>query len=226
MSGVPVVTTDRLRVEYVSARSVTTALDDVSVACPSAALTVIAGPSGSGKSTLLKVLAGLLRATSGTAVVDGMDITTATARALRSLQRHRLAYLVQEPGHNLVAYLDARRHVALWRHLRGMAPTEPGPWLDAVGLSALAAMRPATLSGGEQQRLAFAAALAAEPAVVLADEPTSQLDSVSARSMVEALGHLRDMGASLVVASHDGAVVDAADVVVRIDHGRVVAETP
>lgn len=217
-----VVEASSVSVVYDSATGPVSALRDVEVVCGDGAITAVAGPSGSGKSSLLRVLAGVERPSAGTVVVDGIDITAASSRAVRRVQRHRLAYVFQEPSFNLISYMKVGRHPNLWRHLRGLPPVPPEPLLQAVGLIGQQAGRPVTLSGGEQQRLAFAAAVAARPAVVLADEPTSQLDPASAGLLIDALARLRDLGAAMVIASHDPDVLAVADRVVYLDHGSVV----
>jgi putative ABC transport system ATP-binding protein len=205
---------------YRAASGPVAALVDVSLQAPAGALTVVAGPSGSGKSTLLRILAGLDRADCGSVVVAGTELTRASARTVRRTQRRDLAYVFQQPVDNLLAYLDAGAHVSLWRRLRGLAPAAEEEWLATVGLSGCHAAVVEQLSGGEQQRLAFSAAAASEPAVVLADEPTSQLDANSTGLLVDAIARLRDKGRTLVIASHDPRVVEAADQIVRLDHGR------
>lgn len=196
-----------------------TAVDDVSMVMDRNTITVIVGTSGSGKSTLLRILGGIDVPDAGRVVVEGSDLGAARPRARREVQRRRLASVFQDPAHNLIDYLDADGHLGLWRHLRGLAPEPSGRWLDAVGLEGHEDSLPVQLSGGEQQRLAFAAAAASEPAVVLADEPTSQLDGRSTALLVDAIVGLKRLGTTFVVASHDPAVLECADVVVRLRHG-------
>jgi putative ABC transport system ATP-binding protein len=199
------------------------ALREVDAAFDAGRLSVLAGPSGSGKSSLLRILGGLDRPAQGSVRVGGVELAEAPARVRRFLQREVTANVFQEPASNLLAYLDVQSHLALWRRLRRIPSTPAAPYLEAVGLSHRATALPGTLSGGEQQRLALAAAVAAQPRVVLADEPTSQLDRSSARAVIEALLNLRDLGATLVVASHDPDLLEAADAGMVLDHGVVVA---
>jgi ABC-type lipoprotein export system ATPase subunit len=208
--------------EYVTDSGTVRALDDVDAEFGAGRITVLSGPSGSGKSSLLRILAGLDRPAAGRVLVGDTDITTASRRRLRLEQRQSLGYIFQESSRNLFPYLDAGQHIALWRHLRRLPPSSGESFLEAVGLRGRSGALPAQLSGGEQQRLAFAAAVAAESPVVLADEPTSQLDGPSSRLLIDAVLRLRDAGSTMVLASHDPDVVAMADDVIRLDHGRLV----
>ena len=187
-------------------------------------VTTIAGPSGSGKSTLLRILACVDRPASGTVELDGVDIGRASTRRRRALRRRRLAYVFQNPGDNLVEYLSASEQVRLAGELRG-STVEAGEVtrvLELLGLSHRVAARPGTMSGGEQQRLAIACAVVGGPALVLADEPTAELDSASGARALQALHDLREEGVAFAVSSHDPAVIEASDHLLRLDRGRPV----
>lgn len=218
-----VVVCQRVTQVYETATGRVWALREVDAVFNAGRLSVVAGPSGSGKSSLLRILGGLDRPAQGSVRVSGVELAEAPARTRRFLQRAVIANVFQEPASNLLAYLDVQSHLALWRRLRRLPAAPAAPYLEAVGLSHRATATPGTLSGGEQQRLALAAAVAAQPQVVLADEPTSQLDRSSARGVIEALLRLRDLGTTLVVASHDPDLLEAADAAVVLDHGIVVA---
>lgn len=198
------------------------ALDEVDVAVERARLTVVAGPSGSGKSSLLRVLAGLHQCVSGSVVIDGIEVSRLRAGARRRLRRSRMGFVLQDPADNLVEYLTAIEQVELAARLRGSPHQDPRTLLEAVGLADRLDCRPGILSGGEQQRVAFAAAAVGRPTLLLADEPTAELDATAGADLVNAMRGLVDRGATLVVASHDAAVVDAADEVVWLRGGRVV----
>ncbi len=212
-----------LVVDYRTASGVHRALHGVDLDVPARRLTVVAGPSGSGKSSLLRVLAGLHRPVSGAVRVAGTDLVGLGERRLRRLRRHGMGVVLQNPIDNLVDALPAREQVALAARLRG-APDDDGVELLALlGLEDRLDATPAQLSGGEQQRVAFAAAAVGDPPLVLADEPTAQLDAVSAATVVEAMRALAVRGVTLVASSHDPAVIAAGQHVVRLHAGRVEA---
>jgi putative ABC transport system ATP-binding protein len=215
---------EALVVDYrTAAAGVARALTDVDASFAGHRLTVIAGPSGSGKSSLLRVLAGLHRPQSGTVHVDGVEVTRLRASARRRLRRRSMGIVLQDPADNLVAYLSAQEQIELAARLRGVDPSEASALLEAVGLGGRAASVPAQLSGGEQQRVAFAAAAVGRPALLLADEPTAELDAAAGTVLVSAMQDLVALGATLVVTSHDPSVIAAADDVVWLRDGRVEA---
>jgi putative ABC transport system ATP-binding protein len=218
----PVVRGRSLGVDYATAAGTAAALVDVDLDLEAGRLSVIAGPSGSGKSSLLRVLAGLARATTGSVSVAGTDLTRLRTGALRRLRRRTMGVVLQNPADNLLDYLTAREQLELAAHLRGAPADGAGALLEAVGLGERAGNRPAELSGGEQQRVAFAAAAIGTPALLLADEPTAQLDAAAGSALVATMRRLIEVGATLVVTSHDDAVIDAADHVVRLRDGKVV----
>jgi ABC-type lipoprotein export system ATPase subunit len=185
-----------------------------------ASLHVIVGPTGSGKSTLLRILAATDQPTEGRVLIDGEDLSRIGARARRRLRRRVIGYVLQRPGANLLPYLTAIEHLDLSARLRhGGRATDADELLDRVGLAHRRDHRPAQLSGGEQQRLAFAAAVTGGPRVVIADEPTAELDHESAAALLDAVAGLRDLGTCLILSSHDPAVLPHADRVIPLDHG-------
>jgi ABC-type lipoprotein export system ATPase subunit len=208
-----------------TASGVTTAVEDVSLDVEAGVLTVIAGPSGSGKSSLLRVIAGLHRPSSGTVEIGDVDITSLRAGALRRLRRREMGIVLQDPADNLVAYLTAAEQIELAARLRGVATDEVGRLLDTVGLTARASSLPATMSGGEQQRIAFAAAAVGAPRVLLADEPTAELDARSGDDLIRTMLALTGAGSTLIVTSHDPTLIAAAHRTVTLRHGRVTRET-
>ncbi len=164
-------------------------------------LSVVAGPSGSGKSSLLRILAGMDRPTSGEVTVQGKEPSRSAFRALR---RRTIDYLSQRPAGNLLPCLP------IGRQAKGRTETYEAA-LQQLGLSGKESRLPAQLSGGEQQRAAFASVLAGDATIVLADEPTAQLDSTNARAVITGMHRLADRGAVVVITSHDPEVIDAAD---------------
>jgi ABC-type lipoprotein export system ATPase subunit len=208
---------------YRNGTSEVPALRDVSIRVPAGRIVALFGPSGSGKSTLLRMLAAVDRPDRGSVEVAGVDITDASARRRRAIRRREVAYVLQDPGHNLVPYLDAIGQLRLALTLRGRRPGswDPGELLDLLGLGHRRHHHPIQLSGGEQQRLAVCAAVVGAPAIVLFDEPTAELDTASAATLLASVTDLRDRGTTFVISSHDEAVRAIADEVVELHHGRL-----
>ncbi|MBW9208240.1 ABC transporter ATP-binding protein [Mumia sp. zg.B21] len=184
----------------------------------------ITGPSGSGKSTLLLCLAGVLTPETGTVNMLGTDLDQLSATARTRLRRREIGLVLQFG--QLVPELTATENVGLPLLLeeknRAAATTIALDWLDRLGVGAVADQRPGELSGGQQQRVAIARALVTAPRLILADEPTGALDSVSAESVLDLLvTTARDTGASLVIVTHDNRVAAAADRDVVLRDGAV-----
>ena len=198
------------------------ALDAVDLAVPAHALTAVVGPSGSGKSSLLRVLACVDRPSSGEVWIGDERVDQLGTRARRRVRRHRVGYLFQRPGDNLLPYLTVAEHVSMAARLRGAHDVDVDSLLEVVGLAGRHRHRPAELSGGEQQRAAVAAAIAGGPAFVVADEPTAALDSANSLALLDLFATLAARGTTLVVASHDEAAISRADVVLRLADGKLV----
>jgi putative ABC transport system ATP-binding protein len=201
------------------------ALDDVSVGFARARLTAIMGPSGSGKSTLMHCMAALDTPTSGTVVIDGVDISHLKDKALTMLRRDRLGFVFQ--AYNLVPTLSARENITLPLDIAG-APLDQA-WFDTVvdtlGIRDRLTHRPNELSGGQQQRVACARALVSRPAIVFADEPTGNLDSgASAEILAFLRASVDDFGQSIVMVTHDPVAASYADRVLFLVDGRIVDE--
>ena len=209
---------------YRTATESVTALDDVTLTIPRAQVTVVVGPSGSGKSSLLRLLACIDSPDTGEVFIDGERVDRLRARARRRLRQRQVAYLFQRPGENLLPYLDAVAQVRLAASLRGAPVTEDGALalLARLGLAERADHSPAQLSGGEQQRLAVACGVVGDPALVVADEPTAELDTAAAERVLAAMEDLAAAGVAFVLSSHDPRVMAIADGFVRLDHGRLV----
>lgn len=211
---------------YRTATESVTALDGVTLQIPRAQVTVVVGPSGSGKSSLLRLLACVDRPDAGEVRVAGHRVDALRARARRRMRRRQVAYLFQRPGENLLPYLDARAQVRLAAQLRGarVSDGEVQALIGRLGLGERADHRPAQLSGGEQQRLAVACGVVGGPALVVADEPTAELDTAAAERVLDAMEELAQSGVGFVISSHDPRVMAIADRFVRLDHGRVVPQ--
>jgi ABC-type lipoprotein export system ATPase subunit len=190
----------------------TTVLDGLDLELHDGLLHAVTGPSGSGKTTLLHLLAGLELPDAGTVTVDGRELSRLDRAERAALRRARIAYVGQQAG--LVPHLSALENVELALALRGVHETRPAGLaaLDAVGLAERASQRVARLSQGERARVAIARAVAARPAILLADEPTSRLDGANAIAIAILLRRLaRETGAAVVCATHDPLVIEQAD---------------
>jgi putative ABC transport system ATP-binding protein len=187
----------------------------------------VMGPSGSGKSTLLHLLGGLERPTAGEILVAGRRIDSMSETKLARLRRGEIGFVFQ--FFNLVPSLTVAENVELPSLLAGRTPAQArarrDELLGALGLSNRASVGPAQLSGGEQQRVALARALVNRPTVVLADEPTGNLDSASAREVLQLLRGARRDGQSILLVTHDARVAAAADRVITLRDGAIVDET-
>ena len=200
-----------------------TALDDVSLTVERGTFLAVMGPSGSGKSTLMHCAAGLDSPTSGSVVIDGVEISGLDETRRTDLRRERIGFVFQ--SYKLVPSLSIADNITLPLRLAGAAPDRA--WISSlverVGLSGRLSHRPAELSGGQQQRAAIVRALAARPAVVFADEPTGALDL---RSAHEVLGLLRDLvedlGQTVVMVTHDPSAAARGHEVLVMADGRVV----
>ncbi|MFN8448290.1 MAG: ABC transporter ATP-binding protein [Anaerolineae bacterium] len=201
-------------------------LDDVSLDILEGEFLVLLGKSGSGKSTLLNLLSGIDRADGGSVIVDGTDITHLDERKLTLFRRERIGIIFQ--FFNLIPTLTVLENVTLPLELSGQTDGEKRArtLLDAVGLVSRSDDFPDKLSGGEQQRVAIARALIHQPALVLADEPTGNLDEETGKQVLTLLLELtRDMGRTLVMATHNPEIVPLADTVCRIhDHKLIVTK--
>ena len=193
-------------------------------------LIAIVGASGSGKTTLLNVLGGLDMPTAGRVVVGGKDLLSMSARALVRYRRQEVGFVWQQTGRNLIPYLTAFQNVELPLTLVGMSQKKreqrAGELLEAVGLGSRMYHIPERLSGGEQQRVAIAVALAHNPPLLLADEPTGELDSHAATNILDVFHSLNETyGVTVVIVTHDVSVTGKVERVVTIRDGRTSLET-
>ena len=221
-ASTPMVVVSGLSRVYPSAGGDVHALRDVAFSIPRGTIAALVGRSGSGKTTLLNCVGGLDEPTSGTVVVDDIEVTALDERARTALRRDQLAFVFQTFG--LLPMLSAAENVGLPLRLRGLAPkarTERvAHLLDLVGLGAQAAQRPGELSGGQQQRVAIARALANSPRLLIADEPTGQLDAESGAeimALLQSVVHAEGMTA--IISTHDLTLQAMADHTVRLADG-------
>ena len=215
--------TRNLRKIYGSGDTEVRALDGVNLSVDSGEFVAIVGTSGSGKSTLLHMLGGLDRPTSGSVIVDGKDIFSLKDEALTIFRRRKIGFVFQ--SYNLVPMLNARENIVLPIQLDGRQVDED--FLDKIvntlGLEKKLGSLPSQLSGGQQQRVAIARALAAAPAIILADEPTGNLDSRTSQDVLSLLKVTSQKFAqTIVMITHNEEIAQAADRIIRIEDGRIV----
>lgn len=223
--------TARLSIEHVTktyqqGTEVTTALRDATLQVNQGELVAIVGPSGSGKTTLLAIAGALLQPTEGRVSIDGQTLSGLSVRQQTDLRLAKIGFILQSS--NLVPYLRARDQLELVAYLAGQANDKATQRADQLlaelGMKDRANRYPEAMSGGERQRVAFARALMNDPAVILADEPTANLDSKRGRQMVEMLAHLvRSEGKAGVMVTHDERMLDLCDRVFRIADGQLTA---
>jgi putative ABC transport system ATP-binding protein len=204
-----------------------TALDDVTLSVREGELVAVMGPSGSGKSTLLNLAGGLDRPTAGDILVEGVLLETLSTRATAALRRRSIGYVFQDL--NLLPALTAAENVSLPRELDGVplrqARREALAILDRFDLADVADRFPDDLSGGQQQRVAIARAFVGERRLLLADEPTGALDTVTGESVLRLLREQCDAGAAGVLVTHESRLAAWADRIVFLRDGRIVDET-
>ncbi|MDE3114984.1 MAG: ABC transporter ATP-binding protein [Pseudomonadota bacterium] len=187
----------------------------------------LAGPSGSGKTTLLNIIGGLDHPTAGSVKVDGAELTGLSGDALADLRLTKIGFVFQ--AYNLIPVLTAEENVEFILQLMNVAPAarraRAREMLHAVALDGLERRRPARLSGGQQQRVAVARALASRPAIVLADEPTANLDSKTAEDLITLMSHLNTIsGVTFLMATHDSRVIARTRRHIVITDGRIASD--
>lgn len=190
----------------------------------------IVGASGSGKSTLMNMLGGLDRPSAGELVVNGRNLLKATDSELDIYRKHEVGFIWQQTARNLIPYLSALENIILPMTIAGMGWREKRAWakelLEAVGLWEHRQHKLAQLSGGQQQRIAIAVALANKPTLLLGDEPTGELDSVTAHDILALLRKMnQQFGLTIVIVTHDPQIAQLVDRVVTIRDGRTSSET-
>lgn len=202
------------------------ALQDVSLQINEGEFVSIVGPSGSGKSTLLHILGALDRPSTGVYTLDGIDVSTLDDSALSKIRRTKIGFVFQV--FNLIHQLNVLENVVLPLQYDGMddakAHEKAMECIDRVGLLERVLHTPSELSGGERQRVAIARSLAISPSVLLADEPTGNLDSVTGEQILALFEELRDEGHTVLVVTHDKAIAQRADRIIALQDGEIVQE--
>ena len=224
----PVVDFVRVSKEYMLSGKTVKALDDVSLEVAQNKLAVLLGPSGAGKTTVLNLIAGLESPTSGDVRVLGLDMAGASENARATFRCANIGFIFQ--SYNLVSTLTARENVELMMELAGWGDAArneklTGELIEQVGLTDRADHLPAQLSGGEQQRVAIARALANDPQLIIADEPTGNLDTRTGSEIIVMLQDLKvKRGKTVIIATHDERIVQMADLVYRMEKGKASRE--
>jgi putative ABC transport system ATP-binding protein len=229
MNSTELVVTEGLGRDFEIGGRTVRSLHDVDLHVRRGALTVVHGRSGSGKTTLLNVIGSLDRPTRGRVWLDGDEVSAQSEEALVDLRRERIGFVFQSFG--LVPILTAAENVEVPLRLLKTEPAERdrrvAELLDLVGLQGRAGHRPYELSGGEQQRVAICRALANRPELLIADEPTAQLDSANALTIMELIRDLvQSEGVTAIVATHDTLLLDVADAVAELRDGALVGGGP
>jgi putative ABC transport system ATP-binding protein len=216
-----------LRKAYRTESVETTALDDVDLLIDAGEFAAIMGPSGCGKSTLLNIIGLLDRPTGGTYALEGREVAQLPQSALTDIRKRRIGFIFQ--NFNLIDELTVRENVELALLYHGISAAERrarvDKVLDKVGIAHRAGHRPSQLSGGQQQRVAVARAVVAEPPLILADEPTGNLDTAHGEEVMRMLRSLNEEGATIVMVTHSPAHADYASRIVNMLDGRVLIET-
>jgi len=221
----PLLRVDRVVKTYESTAGPVHAVQGVSLELERGAFAALVGPSGCGKTTLLNAIGGLDRVTSGRIWIDGTEITALNDRETIEFRLRRIGFVFQ--AYNLVPVLNAWENIAFVMELQGVGVRDRRDraleLLAAVGLAGKEQQRPAQLSGGQQQRVAVARALASRPSLVLADEPTANLDSKSTETLLDIMHELnRQEGTTFLFSTHDQRVIDRAQSIFPLDDGRLV----
>jgi putative ABC transport system ATP-binding protein len=211
---------------YGSGEAVVKAVDGVDLVIEKGAFIALTGPSGSGKSTCLNLIGAIDAPTGGKVIVDGVDLSALDARQMTEFRKERIGFIFQE--FNLIPVLTVYENVELPLQIKGGLSRAQmadliNPVLERVGLKHLAHRLPRQLSGGQQQRVAIARALVKKPAVLLADEPTANLDSTTAREILMLMKELNaTFGTTFIFSSHDPLVMEFASRLVKLRDGKVI----
>ena len=215
------------RKQYQEGKTAVQALRGIDLTIDPGEFSAIAGPSGSGKTTLLNVIGGLDTLSDGTVRLDGTDVHALSSRALTRLRLEQIGFVFQ--AYNLIPVLTARENVEFTMLLQGVPKEErrqrAAEMLERVGLGDMLDRRPTAMSGGQQQRVAVARAIVARPKVVLADEPTANLDSETGGKLLDLMRRLnREQSVTFLFSTHDPMVMDYSQRLIRLKDGRIDAD--
>ena len=225
----PVLQLEKLGKSYTLGKHAVPALSNLNLTVTAGEFVAIMGPSGSGKTTLLNMIGCIDKPTSGQILIDGVDVTDMPENQLYKIRRDKMGFIFQT--FNLLPYLNARENVELPMEGRIKSKTErrerASKLLALVGLSGREEHRPQRLSAGEQQRVAIARALANDPAIILADEPTGNLDSQNKQGIIKLLANLNAMqGTTIIMVTHDGEAAHHAERMMLLRDGKIIKEKP
>ncbi|MDZ7759506.1 MAG: ABC transporter ATP-binding protein [Desulfovermiculus sp.] len=223
----PIVACTKVSKTYLQGKLKVVALQDIDLSVKPGGFVALAGPSGSGKTTLLNLIGSLDRPDSGQIVVNGQDYSSLTPAKMAELRLRNIGFVFQ--SYNLIPVLSALENVEYVMLLQSVPKKQRQERalkvLEDVGLQGLMGRRPAELSGGQQQRVAVARAIASNPSIVLADEPTANLDSTTGEGLLEMMkGMNQNSGVTFIFSTHDRMVMDFADQVVTIRDGRIMED--
>jgi len=225
----PVLQLEKLGKTYTLGKRTVPALSNLNLTVTAGEFVAIMGPSGSGKTTLLNMIGCIDKPTSGQILIDGVDVTDLPENQLYKIRRDKMGFIFQT--FNLLPYLNARENVELPMEGRIKSKTErterASKLLALVGLSGREEHRPQRLSAGEQQRVAIARALANDPAIILADEPTGNLDSQNKQGIIKLLANLNaTQGTTVIMVTHDGEAAHHAERMMLLRDGKIIREKP
>ncbi len=225
MSTHAVIETKELCRHFGEGETLVKALENASIIIEPGEFTAIIGPSGSGKSTLLQLIGGLDKPTSGDVILDNMNISHMTGKQLSDFRRDHIGFIFQ--AYNLIPVLSAEENIEYIMLLQGVPAAERKQRvhsiLNAVGLEGKGNRRPAQLSGGQQQRVAVARAMVSRPSLILADEPTANLDSHTGASLLDMMKTLNETeNMTFIFSTHDPKIMERARRIIRLEDGRVV----
>jgi len=221
--------TKNLTKHYKQGDSIVKALDGISLTVKKGEFLAIMGRSGSGKSTLLNMLGSLDRPSAGSVILDGLDIASLPTRKLPEVRRHKIGFVFQQ--FNLIPTLTALENVELPLKYAGVSKSKREKMskkaLEEVGIGHRMSHNPSQMSGGELQRVAIARALVTKPAIILADEPTGEVDSHTAIQIIDLMKQLNnEMGATFIIVTHDPSVAEQTNRIIRLSDGKIESDKP